>query len=815
LSFAINTDRALAFTIVDTSSVLLRFNHPSSSLNFRPLTVSSEMDLLSTFSISQVFISIFNSCKWDTNDFYRRPRTGTRCHGFLRVSGRGCDGTKKNPEIVKAPLEDYHAGVGSTVILQWTYCKTRESSITGIIISRKTTYYQATHQRYNITWIKKNGSITFIIMNISMSDAGHYTLVIRRVGYVDLEKRVNVVVRRAESPGHPKLLTRDLISITKTPISPSTKSLSDHGSSKEIPSTHYPSHTAKLNSMETIVTSVLATKRQKYGLSKTNSDLTASKKHTVKMITIYKLRRRRNKRSHIIHGSPTVGKNSQKTLESDCNCKIVQCSCCLNFSPKIYEHGISADHAHVKIAYTYIRKKCGNITSINTNIQLQERNLTIHHQRSEMTNGELDDSFSASSMSGFSYRDSLESHDASDEEPPSTITFGIAQSEAPGVSRDFISIITRDIKQDANCPLLPKRKNYELKRELIRDMEIVGQGAFGLVAKAVLSYKNGLCIVAVKMLKEFASNEDRRDLIAECTLMRRLDSHKNVVQLLGHVLQTEPIWVVTEYVAHGDLLGFLRKCRGIQDSVYHGVATYCGSSLTQHQLLNMAKDIACGMAHLAQNKIIHRDLAARNVLVDENTNCKITDFGMARDLWTIRFYLSIQYYHGRIPFKWTAIEAILYDKYTTMSDVWSYGIVLYEIVTIGDIIFVPCPNTRAIEGLFRDWNVPDVDVVYEDIASEMNNGLAFLTELYSVMLMCWAANPEDRPSFLGLSGIFGTILGNQSEYINMEEYKHHLYDTVERAHDAQLVQFEAKPNSASILIGQERKMEKWSPAKLL
>ncbi|CAB4014290.1 tyrosine- kinase receptor Tie-1-like isoform X2 [Paramuricea clavata] len=629
-------------------------------------------------------------------------------------------------------------------------------------------------------------------MNISMSDAGHYTLVIRRVGYVDLEKRVNVVVRRAESPGHPKLLTRDLISITKTPISPSTKSLSDHGSSKEIPSTHYPSHTAKLNSMETIVTSVLATKRQKYGLSKTNSDLTASKKHTVKkkqedeydivaiimicvlagmapiallslVITIYKLRRRRNKRSHIIHGSPTVGKNSQKTLESDCNCKIVQCSCCLNFSPKIYEHGISADHAHVKIAYTYIRKKCGNITSINTNIQLQERNLTIHHQRSEMTNGELDDSFSASSMSGFSYRDSLESHDASDEEPPSTITFGIAQSEAPGVSRDFISIITRDIKQDANCPLLPKRKNYELKRELIRDMEIVGQGAFGLVAKAVLSYKNGLCIVAVKMLKEFASNEDRRDLIAECTLMRRLDSHKNVVQLLGHVLQTEPIWVVTEYVAHGDLLGFLRKCRGIQDSVYHGVATYCGSSLTQHQLLNMAKDIACGMAHLAQNKIIHRDLAARNVLVDENTNCKITDFGMARDVKSTNYYRTRN--RGRIPFKWTAIEAILYDKYTTMSDVWSYGIVLYEIVTIGGSPYPHLGPREICRRLKRGWR--------------MERPIHVSTELYSVMLMCWAANPEDRPSFLGLSGIFGTILGNQSEYINMEEYKHHLYDTVE------------------------------------
>ena len=136
--------------------------------------------------------------------------------------------------------------------------------------------------------------------------------------------------------------------------------------------------------------------------------------------------------------------------------------------------------------------------------QLQER---THHRRDETSNGELDDGFSTSSMSGFSYRDSLESHGANDEEIPTTITFGVAQSESLGVFHDYPSTVTREIKQGENCPLLPNRKNYELKRELIRDMEIVGEGAFGVVAKAILFHtENSLSTVAVKMLKGLLDN---------------------------------------------------------------------------------------------------------------------------------------------------------------------------------------------------------------------------------------------------------------------------------------------------------------------
>jgi hypothetical protein len=136
--------------------------------------------------------------------------------------------------------------------------------------------------------------------------------------------------------------------------------------------------------------------------------------------------------------------------------------------------------------------------------QLQERNLLTNHRRDETSDGELDDGFSTSSMSGFSYRDSLESHGASEEEIPTTITFGVEQSEALGVFHDYpaSTVTPREIKQGENCPLLPNRKNYELKRELIRDMEIVGEGAFGLVAKAILFHtENSLSTVAVKMLK--------------------------------------------------------------------------------------------------------------------------------------------------------------------------------------------------------------------------------------------------------------------------------------------------------------------------
>lgn len=136
-------------------------------------------------------------------------------------------------------------------------------------------------------------------------------------------------------------------------------------------------------------------------------------------------------------------------------------------------------------------------------LQSPDGNFTIHRQRNH-ARIELGGSFSASSMSGFSYRDSLGHQDDSEEEPFSAITFGIRQpvAEASQVCHDFPSSPTREnVEQDASCPLLPKRKNYELQRGFISEMKIIGQGAFGLVARANMLLKNEQCVVAVKMLK--------------------------------------------------------------------------------------------------------------------------------------------------------------------------------------------------------------------------------------------------------------------------------------------------------------------------
>jgi len=138
-----------------------------------------------------------------------------------------------------------------------------------------------------------------------------------------------------------------------------------------------------------------------------------------------------------------------------------------------------------------------------------------------------------------------------------------------------------------------------------------------------------------------------------------------------------------EYLPCGDLLGFLRKCRGIEDKYHHGEGEVV--DLETYQLVSFAKQIATGMVFLGSRGVVHRDLAARNVLLDRNFVCKITDFGLA--------YQNFVYGHGNakkgcIPIKWTAPEILFGNcaSLTSKSDVWSYGIVLYEIFTIGMVL---------------------------------------------------------------------------------------------------------------------------------
>ncbi|RMX49994.1 hypothetical protein pdam_00016661, partial [Pocillopora damicornis] len=236
------------------------------------------------------------------------------------------------------------------------------------------------------------------------------------------------------------------------------------------------------------------------------------------------------------------------------------------------------------------------------------------------------------------------------------------------------------------------------------------------------------------MLKDHASESDRKDLLSELRLMKELDAHPHVIKLLGCVTKSGPLMVLIEYVPYGDLLGYLRKSRGLNDTYFEDPDIKPQSNLTSEQLMKFAWQVADGMSYLSSIPIIHRDLAARNVLVGKGETCKVTDFGMARDVKEESIYQRKS--KGRLPVKWTAIEALLYGKYSTKSDVWSYGVLLYEIFTIGGSPYPGKDAKKMAKLLERGYRMPKPQHVDE--------------KLYDIMTNCWNDDPNLRPSFENL-----------------------------------------------------------------
>ncbi|EDO37886.1 predicted protein, partial [Nematostella vectensis] len=290
---------------------------------------------------------------------------------------------------------------------------------------------------------------------------------------------------------------------------------------------------------------------------------------------------------------------------------------------------------------------------------------------------------------------------------------------------------------------LPYDADWEFPEKRLILQEVLGSGAFGQVIKAeaigILSLSardktSEATTVAVKMLKENASESDYKDLASELKIMIHLGEHKNIINLLGACTRGENLMLILEYAKHGNLLQFLRTRRDIYEPTWKKTTFNPKTEFTLADQVVDAYQIAQGMDFLASKKCIHRDLAARNVLVDEGYALKIGDFGLARDIYKTDLYVKKG--AGLLPVKWMAPEALFDREYSSKTDVWAFGVVLWEILTLGGSPYPGVPLEQLLD--------------YINEGKRMAQPRDCPPEIYAIMCDCWSLEQDRRPTFAEL-----------------------------------------------------------------
>ena len=263
--------------------------------------------------------------------------------------------------------------------------------------------------------------------------------------------------------------------------------------------------------------------------------------------------------------------------------------------------------------------------------------------------------------------------------------------------------ITRDLSHAT-------KDQWEISRSSLQLVKKLGSGNFGEVWQGLW---NRVTPVAIKTLKP--GTMARSAFLEEAQIMKNL-RHEKLIQLYAVCTQEEPIYIITELMTHGSLLEYLQGP--------------LSESLDLAILIDMGAQIASGMAYLEAQRYVHRDLAARNILVSEGNICKVADFGLAR-LISDNEYTARE--GAKFPIKWTAPEAALYGRFTIKSDIWSFGVLLTELVTRGRIPYPGMTNAEVLKAVENGYRMPCPYQCPEP--------------LYNIMLHCWMPEPEERPTF--------------------------------------------------------------------
>uniref|UniRef100_A0A8C2KL28 receptor protein-tyrosine kinase n=1 Tax=Cyprinus carpio TaxID=7962 RepID=A0A8C2KL28_CYPCA len=282
----------------------------------------------------------------------------------------------------------------------------------------------------------------------------------------------------------------------------------------------------------------------------------------------------------------------------------------------------------------------------------------------------------------------------------------------------------------------PNQAVHEFAKEIdvscITIERVIGAGEFGEVCSGLLRLPGKREIpVAIKTLKAGYTEKQRRDFLGEASIMGQFE-HPNIIHLKGVVTKSKPVMIITEYMENGSLDTFLKKNDG---------------QFTVIQLVGMLRGIASGMRYLSEMGYVHRDLAARNILVNSNLVCKVSDFGLSRVLeddpeaaYTTR--------GGKIPIRWTAPEAIAYRKFTSASDVWSYGIVMWEVMSYGERPYWEMSNQDVIKAVEENYRLP--------------GPMDCPTALYHLMMDCWQKDRNSRPKFEEIVSLLDKLIRNPS-----------------------------------------------------